>query len=62
MLRLFLLEEGVHHCKQCASIMNRGLNAAKNILLKHMIEQTIERARFIPCVALPEADEVSNSL
>jgi putative transposase len=48
-----------YHCKQCASIMDRDLNAAKNILLKFIIEQTTERARFTPCVALPEADEVS---
>jgi len=33
--------------------MHRDLNAAKNILLKFIIEQTTERARLIPCVALP---------
>ncbi len=40
------------------TIMDRDLNAAaKNILLKYMIEQTTERVRLNPCVALPEADE-----
>jgi putative transposase len=34
----------IYHCKCCASIMDRDLNAAKNILLKFVIEQTIERA------------------
>jgi transposase len=48
--------------KQCGSVMDRDLNAAKNILLKCMIDQTTERARLTPCIALPEADEVSNSL
>jgi putative transposase len=30
----------IYHCKCCASIMDRDLNAAKNILLKFVIEQT----------------------
>jgi transposase len=43
--------------------MDRDLNAAaKNILLKYMIEQTTEHVSLTPCVALPEADEVSNAL
>jgi putative transposase len=36
----------IYHCKCCASIMDRDLNAAKNILLKFVIEQTIERASY----------------
>jgi putative transposase len=40
-----LRASNIYHCKCCASIMDRDLNnAAKNILLKFVIEQTTERA------------------
>jgi transposase len=34
----------IYKCKSCDSIMDRDLNAAKNILLKFLIEQNTERA------------------
>ncbi len=40
----------IYHCKQCGAIMDRDLNAAKNILLKYMIEHTTERVRLTPCL------------
>ncbi len=42
----------IYKCKSCDSIMDRDLNAAKNILLKFLIEQSTERAE-VHSSALP---------
>jgi putative transposase len=42
----------IYKCKSCDSIMDRDLNAAKNILLKFLIEQSTERVE-VHSSALP---------